>query len=132
MTICIDKETLKKTLDEQKSEKLVRVEVDFEDISDVDDSDIGQVFAEFYHRYGVNDLIMGLSSDKKIQLIKDLKSDLFGYCDENEIFLELFGQMEYHEQRKLLDALEAHYPNEETIKAHLAFLNEQNSTIKTF
>lgn len=38
MTICIDKETLKKTLDEQKSEKLVRVEVDFEDISDVDDS----------------------------------------------------------------------------------------------
>ena len=52
MTICIDKETLKKTLDEQKSEKLVRVEVDFEDISDVDDSDIGQVFAEFYHSYG--------------------------------------------------------------------------------
>ena len=131
MTICIDKETLKKTLDEQKSEKLVRVEVDFEDISDVDDSDIGQVFAEFYHRYGVNDLIMGLSSDKKIQLIKDLKSDLFDYYDENEILLELFGQMEYHEQRKLLNDINTHYPSVETTRTHLEFLNERNNHFKS-
>lgn len=74
---------------------------------------------------------MGLSSDKKIQLIKDLKSDLFGYDDENEIFLELFGQMEYPKQRKLLDDLNTHYPSVETTRTHLEFLNERNNHFKS-
>ena len=126
MTICIDKETLKKTLDEQKSEKLVMVEVDFEDISGVSDSDIGQIITEFHRRYSVNDLMVDLSSDEKIQLIKDLKSDLFGYYDENEIFLELFGQMEYPKQRKLLDDFNTHYPSVETARTHLEFLASYN------